>query len=144
MSKTNTAKATEIAIATHAEEEVRDDLADKKFGHARRRRQQRLDGAALPFARDHERGQERSDHHQDERDGAGHEEAAAFKLGIEPDARLGRDQRLSLEAAAQRALSEPGLPRALHIAVDEACGVRIGAVGDDLHPRRVAARRCAG
>ncbi len=139
-SKTTRAKTDRNRHGAQAEREIRDHLADEEFRHAGGRGEQGLDGAALPFARHDERGEQRADHHQDERDGAGHQEAAAFELGVEPDARLGRDQAGRRRAAArQRALGEPGLPRALDIARDEARGVGIVAVGDDLHRRGVAA-----
>ena len=75
----------------HAEHEVRQQLADQDFGHRGRRGQHRLHGAALPFARHHQRGQQGADHGHDDGDGTGNQEAAAFELGVEPVARLQHD-----------------------------------------------------
>ncbi len=87
----NSAASTQTVIAQSPEDEIRRELADHEFDDADGRGEQRLDGAALPFARHHQRGQQRADHHLDQRDGAGHQEAPALELGVEPDARLDVD-----------------------------------------------------
>ena len=108
---------------------------------AHRRRQQRLDGAALPLARHDKGGEQRPDHHLDQRDRARHQEPATFQLGVEPEARLDIDRRRHLLPRAQRALRQPGRPRPLHIAGDEARGVGVAAIGDHLDAGGVAARQ---
>ena len=71
----------------------------------------------------------------------GHQEAPALQLGVEPEAGLHVDERRHLLSRAQRALRQPGLPGALHVAGDEARRVGIAAVGDHLDAGRVAARQ---
>ena len=74
------------------------------------RRQQRLHGAALPFAGHHQRGQYGADHGHDDGDRPGDNKVLANSRRVKPVAHLHVDQRFKGFAAVFRPLLLPDLP----------------------------------
>ena len=83
-----------------ADAEVGQELAEHDLGARHRRGRQLLHGAALPLARDGERGEQARDDHHDHRHQAGHDHVAARQLLVVPDAGLGADRQAHAPASA--------------------------------------------
>ena len=98
--------ATDNAMPPVPEHEIGQQLADQHLAHRHRRHHQRLHRAALPFARHHQRRQQRADQCHDDRDQARHEKVAAAQLAVEPDALLDLQRR----AQTSRRARAPAVP----------------------------------
>ena len=77
----------------HPEQKIRNQLAEQQFAAGHGGAEQRFHRAALPFARDHQRGQQRADQRHDQRQRAGQQEVAALQLRVVPDAGFGVGRR---------------------------------------------------
>ena len=127
---------------------VRQQLAHDQLPACDRRHVQLLERAQLLLADDRHRRQVRRDHQQQQRDDAGNHEVAALELRVEPDADARLD-RLRRHAPAGRdclpldELLVVGGDEVGGIAQRDVGGIRVGAVGDDLHDRGTpVARAC--
>ena len=127
----------------HAEEVIRDQLGEQQLAARHLGGEQGFHGAALPFAGDHQRGENGADHRHDDGDGAGNDVVPADGRRVEPVAHLHVNQRLVVAPPIGGALLLPNLPYALGIALHEVGGVRLAAVGDHLDGGAVVRARHA-
>lgn len=102
-------------------------LPSSKFAAGHGGAEQRFHRAALPFARDHQRGQQRADQRHDQRQRAGQQEVAALQLRVVPDAGFGVGRRRERSAGQRLMLAEPGRPDSLRIVLHEIGGVGLAA-----------------
>ncbi len=69
----------------------------------------------------------------DDRDETGDQEVSAADFGVEPHSLVCHDRRRQRPALVERALRQPRLPDAVHIAADDPCRIGIGAADDHLN-----------
>ena len=121
-----------------ADDEIGQELAGHQLHRGDRRGDQQLHGAALPLARDGERGELRADERHDQRDDAGDDEVPAVQVLVVPDPGLsdGGDDGLRLTHALgplELDIAGIGADHRLGVAERDVGGVGVGGVEDRLH-----------
>jgi hypothetical protein len=106
--------------AAHAHDKIRNQFAQQNLAHGDRSGHEGLHGAAFPLTGYHQGGQQGANEGHDHRDQTRHQIVPAAQGGIEPDAVFAVHRDDQRGSGVERALLQPVLPDALHIALQNA------------------------